>query len=239
MAAKVILLFFMPKIITNMCDSPFIEGVHAGRLVHLAGLDVIGATAGSITRLIADREIELWEGKRIVGAADPEEVILQYQSCITLNKFPQLTSGELSLAHPSLRVISTASKSLPLQDWLIDEHANAFFSIPLQPMGVEEEREVLLGTGCRKELVSTLLLFAEKYRLSLTQDNAQKKRKLGTRALKRIAQRLVKYPQDDDLHTVISRTLLAEFLPPIEKLALLDLLKETNINPAPPTVRFS
>jgi von Willebrand factor A domain-containing protein 8 len=35
-------------------------------LVHLSGLDSIGATAGSLSRLFQDREFELWEGKRMV-----------------------------------------------------------------------------------------------------------------------------------------------------------------------------
>lgn len=55
-------------------SSPLIEGAWKGRLVHLAGLDVLGATAGSLSRLVQDREIELWEGKRIVTEATAEEV---------------------------------------------------------------------------------------------------------------------------------------------------------------------
>ncbi len=50
------------------------QGVWAGRLVHLSGLDTIGATAGSLGRLMQDREIELWEGERLVAQADEEEV---------------------------------------------------------------------------------------------------------------------------------------------------------------------
>jgi von Willebrand factor A domain-containing protein 8 len=43
-------------------------------LVHLSNLDVIGPTAGSIARLLEDREIELWEGKRIVASTTGDEV---------------------------------------------------------------------------------------------------------------------------------------------------------------------
>ena len=48
--------------------------MYAGRLVHLSGVDVLGPTAGSLARLLQDREMELWEGKRIVAQIDPEEV---------------------------------------------------------------------------------------------------------------------------------------------------------------------
>ena len=54
--------------------SPLIEGAWAGRLVHLSGFDVVGATAGSLSRLFQDREIELWEAKRVVSGVDPEGV---------------------------------------------------------------------------------------------------------------------------------------------------------------------
>lgn len=55
--------------------SPLIEGVWNGALVHLEGIDVIGPTAGSFARLVQDREMELWEGTRIVGGAEAEEVL--------------------------------------------------------------------------------------------------------------------------------------------------------------------
>ncbi|KAF5384151.1 hypothetical protein D9615_003188 [Tricholomella constricta] len=199
---------------TTWEPSPLIEGAWAGQLLHLSGLDVIGSTAGSLARLIQDREIELWENKRIVSDASAEE----------------LAAGELTVAHPSFRIISTASKSLPLKDWLSDEHANMFFPIPSQPMDHREEADILRATGCPPSLVETLLSFAGKYRQSMSEDNVLKNRKLGTRTLVRIARRLAMFPQDDDLNTIISRSLLAEFLPAMERMNLDTLLAEANID---------
>lgn len=66
----------------NLFSSPLIQSAWKGRLVHLSSLDVIGSTAGSIARLLQDREIELWEGKRIVASASEEEVqFKQYYWC--------------------------------------------------------------------------------------------------------------------------------------------------------------
>lgn len=141
----------------------------------------------------------------------------------------QILSGELSVAHPSFRLISTASKSLPLKDWLIDEHANMFFPVPSQLMDAEEEAEILLETGCSSIVIKALLSFAENYRQSLSSDTVQKNRKLGTRSLVRIATRLAKFPQDDNLHLIISRSLLAEFLPAMERMTLDALLEEAVI----------
>jgi hypothetical protein len=46
--------------------SPLVQGAWAGRLVHFSGFDILGPTAGAVARLLQDREVELWEGWRIV-----------------------------------------------------------------------------------------------------------------------------------------------------------------------------
>ncbi|OBZ76548.1 von Willebrand factor A domain-containing protein 8 [Grifola frondosa] len=203
---------------TTWEPSPLIEGAWSGRLVHLSGLDVIGSTAGSIARLMQDREVELWETKRIVTQASEEEK----------------ASGELSVTHPSFRIISTASKSLPLKDWLSDEQANMFFPIAAQPMSREEEYSILKQTGCPAEILETLLTFADKYRSGMTSDTVQKNRKLGTRSLVRIARRVARFPGDNDLHSLLSRSILAEFLPATEAMNLDNLFEETGIRKQTP-----
>jgi von Willebrand factor A domain-containing protein 8 len=116
-----------------------------------------------------------------------------------------------------------------LKDWLSDEHANMFFTIPSQPMGAQEESAVLSATGCPQHYVDTLLTFAEKYRSSMSADNVLKNRKLGTRSLVRIARRLALCPWDNDIYYIIQRSLLAEFLPATEKMNLNAILKDSNI----------
>ncbi|KAI0672393.1 AAA domain-containing protein [Trametes maxima] len=198
---------------TSWEPSPLIEGAWQGRLVHLSGMDVIGSTAGSLARLMQDREVELWEKKRIVRRLVDEDQ----------------GSPDLSVAHRSFRVISTASKSLPLKDWLSDEHANMFFPIAAQPMSPSEESHILLQTGCPAPVVNTLLAFADKYRAGMTSDAVQKNRKLGTRSLVRIAHRVARFPADDDLYTLLSRALLAEFLPATETMNLENIFEECGI----------
>ncbi|KAF8878073.1 AAA domain-containing protein [Infundibulicybe gibba] len=204
---------------TTWEPSPLIEGAWAGRLVHLSGLDVIGSTAGSLSRLIQDRETELWENRRMVAEASPEE----------------LSQGELSIAHPSFRIISTSSKSLPVKDWLSDEHANMFFPVPSQPMDADEEFRILSSTGCPSDMARVLIALAEQYRRSISNDNVLKNRKLGTRTLVRIARRLALFPQED-INTIIRRSLLADFLPAMERLNLDNLLEESGIRRKAPEV---
>jgi len=54
--------------------SSLVQGAWAGRLVHFSGLDVLGPTAGAIARLLQDREVELWEGRRIVATLEDDKV---------------------------------------------------------------------------------------------------------------------------------------------------------------------
>lgn len=145
---------------------------------------------------------------------------------------------ELSAPHPAFRVIVTASKSVPLKDWLSDEHANMFFPIASLPMSQAEETFLLQQTGCPLQFVDPLVAFAEKYRASMTSELVQKNRKLGTRALVRIARRLAKYPDAAyaDLHALLSQAVLAEFLPAAERMGLADIFEEMGIQQRTPPV---
>jgi hypothetical protein len=114
-----------------------------------------------------------------------------------------------------------------------------FFSIPNQPMDAAEETAILLATGCPRETVNVLSSFAAKYRQTVSADSIQKNRKLGTRALVRIARRLARFPNGTDLNTLINRSLLAEFLPAVERMDLDATFKEIGIKEEAPLVRYS
>ncbi|EPT01986.1 hypothetical protein FOMPIDRAFT_1119374 [Fomitopsis schrenkii] len=217
---------------TRWEPSLLIEAAWAGKLVRLDGLDTLGSTAGAIARLTQDRECELWEGQRIVRSASEDEI----------------KHDGLSVAHPSFRILATASKSQPLNDWLTAEHANMFFTLPLLSMSRAEERTVLLQTGCLPSTADTLLDFADRYRSRFTGADSgegsalrtQKNRKLGTRALVRICKRMARAPDTEDMRVLLERAVLQEFLPRTEAMSLDELLEGCNIqrksppfNPSP------
>lgn len=112
-----------------------------------------------------------------------------------------------------------------------------FFPVSALPMSQDEETTLLLQTGCAQSFVETLVSFAEKYRSSMTSDLVQKNRKLGTRALVRIARRLAKYPDYADLHMILSRAVLAEFLPAAERMSLDVIFDDIGIKKVTPPVR--
>lgn len=208
---------------TSWEPSPLVQGAWAGRLVHFSGLDVLGPTAGAVARLLQDREVELWEGKRIVASLGHD---------LELTNSPDI---DISVAHPSFRVVSTASRAAPLRDWLSAEHANMFLTLPAQPMGCSEEAALLLRTGCSPANVDVLLGFASTYRTRMApSDGALRVRRLGTRALLRISRRLARFPWDQDTRRMLEGALLTEFLPATEKAGVEELLDDAGIKKISP-----
>ncbi|KAH8990895.1 AAA domain-containing protein [Lactarius hatsudake] len=193
---------------TSWEPSALVQGAWAGRFVHFSGFDVLGPTAGAIARLLQDREVELWEGKRIVASPGDD---------LGLTNSP-----DISVAHPSFRVVSTASRAAPLRDWL-------------SPMGRSEEAALLLRTGCPPSHVDALLGFVGTYRTRMApSDGALRVRRLGTRALLRIARRLARFPWDQDTRKMLERALLTDFLPATERAGVEGLLEDAGIKKTSP-----
>lgn len=202
-----------PAGITSWEPAPLIKGALSGSLIHLEGIDALGPTIGTLSRLLGEREAELWEGKRLVAGEALSEA--------------EKASGLLSQAHPAFRIIATASKASPPKEYLTEELASMFLALPTLAMSSEEEKSILLSTGCSAEIIETLVNFAEKYR-QVNSAPGSKARRLGTGGLARIARRLAVYPEDG-LFTAINRCLLAEFLPVLDKVQLQELLAECKI----------
>ena len=111
-----------------------------------------------------------------------------------------------------------------------------FFPVTSIPMFTDEETQLLLHTGCSFPLVETLIKFADKYRSIMTSDVVQKNRKLGTRALVRIARLLARFESHADLHSIFGRAVLAEFLPAAERMGLDVIFEELSVRKATPPV---
>lgn len=114
-----------------------------------------------------------------------------------------------------------------------------FFPVPAQPMGRSEEAALLLRSGCPLTHVDALLGFAAAYRTHMAPaDGALRVRRLGTRALLRIARRLARFPWDLDVRSMLERALLTDFLPATEKAGVEELLEESGIKKISPAVRM-
>ncbi|SCZ96734.1 BZ3500_MvSof-1268-A1-R1_Chr4-1g06667 [Microbotryum saponariae] len=193
------------------------QGAWEGKLVHLEGIDTIGSTVGSLGRLLMDREAELWEGQRMLGPKPEREEGADKDGAI------------ISRIHPSFRIIATSSKSSPPKEWLTEELSANFIALPSIAMSLEEEKAILLATGCTPAIVDRLEVFARAYRRANAAPGS-KSRRLGTASLVRIATRLSKFP-GEGLFGLLNRTLLSEFLPNTAKEELWALFKDTAIAP--------
>ncbi|KWU41842.1 hypothetical protein RHOSPDRAFT_30334 [Rhodotorula sp. JG-1b] len=193
--------------VTGWEAAPMVLGAKEGRLVWLDGIDTLGPTFNSLSRLLNDREGEMWEGQRL-----------------TLRGETAASSSILDPIHPAFRIITTATKATPPSEWLTEQVAANILALPTIPMPLAEERALLLAVGCPDSLVDDIELFAQRYR-SLTVAMGSKSRRLGTASLVRIAKRLARFPKEN-LRTLFERALLVDFLPNTERAAIADLFEE-------------
>ncbi|KAK4055403.1 hypothetical protein OIO90_003241 [Microbotryomycetes sp. JL221] len=205
------------KGVTRWEPSMLTTAATEGSLVHLESIDTLGPTANSIGRLLHDREAELWEGKRLLRGTGNDNS-------------NDTEKGLLSFVHPSFKIIATPSKSQEPKMYLTEELASNFVALPSVAMSLEEEKQILLATGCAPEHVDVLETFARAYRRQNSVPGS-KSRRLGTASLVRIAKRLASMP-NEDLHALLNRTLLSDFLPQTDRVQLASLFEEVGIKPA-------
>jgi MoxR-like ATPase len=207
---------------TTWEPAPLLRGATEARIVHLAGIDVLGPTLASLARLTQDRELELWSGGRaaLAGSKMPEI------------EGKQVGRGRLTTIDPTFRIIATAAAAR--SDWLNEESSTLFGFVQPSPMTSAEERQVIqVRTGCPPEHLDTLLNFSNKYRSLSNQSGLglAKSRRLGTRALIRMASRLARFPTNTDMYALVSRNLLMDFLPRTTKELVARVLDESGLHP--------
>lgn len=212
---------------TSWEPAPLLRSAFSGKLVHLAGVDVLGPTLGSLARLTQDREVELWSGGR-ASLTDTESKFNPTEQEVRA----LIGTGRTAPMHQSFRIIATAAAPQPA--WLNEEASTLFAFVEGRAMNLPEERAVIQArTQCSESELDKLLEFASAYRALAADPNLhlQKSRRLGTRQLIRVAARLARYA-DADMHALIGRALLLEFLPKTVRSLVLDTMAQYGIYPA-------
>ncbi|SNX86583.1 uncharacterized protein MEPE_05292 [Melanopsichium pennsylvanicum] len=216
---------------TTWEPAPLVRGAMQGKLIHLAGVDVLGPTLGSLSRLLQDRELELWNGARMT---ERDTKALSDQNAATTQELladPAVAPGSIVPIQPAFRVVATASKST---GWL-DEEASTLFAI-CSTRAMEEDEELHIVLSCLGLTEPTsdmkrLFHFVNRYR-SLSADpnlGLAKSRRLGTRQVIRMASRLATWQEDCDVHGLIWRSLLVDFLPITVREVIANLLRECGV----------
>ncbi len=205
--------------------APLLKGALDGKLVHLSGVDTLGPTLGSLSRLAADREVEMWNGNRALLQRSVAPSSKDVEELISPTSSGKVVEG----IHPAFRMVATAAAAKG--DWLDEEAGTLFGFVQPSPMSPAEEREVIAKrTSCAKEELDKLLEFADRYRQLSGDPNLslQKSRRLGTRQLIRIATRMARFPESD-LHNLLTRSLLVDFLPKAVREIVHDVLMQCRI----------
>jgi hypothetical protein len=241
----------MPSLLWKTCSSlrksvsPLLQGAWAGRLVHFSGLDVLGTTAGVVARLLQDREVELWEGRRIVTSLGDD-------GPVRINIFPlsRFLIGRDSESYtrrwttpispsPTRPSVSSTPLHAPRRCAIGSPQSTPICSYPcLRNRCAAPKRPCsCYALDTRPLTWMRFWWFAGAYRTCMVpSDGALRVRWLGTRALLRVARRLARFPWDQDVRRMLERALLTEFLSATEKAGVEELLEDAGIKKISPAV---
>jgi len=199
--------------------SPLVEAALQGRMAVLDGLHrVHRGTLSVLQRLIHDRELQLYDGTRLLGSAKYSE--LREQLGLTEGQMEE--RGILPI-HPAFRVVALAEPPTVGQakgQWLTPETLAMFLFHQMRPLSQAEEGSVLATVaGGGGQVLEDILRATHRLRASQDASLRSIATNLSTRQLLRVARRLARFPSED-AHAAIQKATLARFLPSIAKEAL-------------------
>ena len=235
-------------------DTPLVSALRFGRLAVLDGIHRLPpGTLGVLLRLVADREITLFDGTRFVRY--DRYVRMQTELGFSID---DLTHKRIFAVHPAFRLLATATPPEPLAPWLNAEvmqmfafHAMSLPSPPTStaivvptsssssPSKIEPPRATssssmsiatLLATivpAFPHELCAKLELFAHRTHQLHLDPMIQLEEPVSLRQLIRIAQRSVAFP--DELHASVASACMLRFMPQAKRQAMLDAMRDVGI----------
>ncbi|XP_044576312.1 von Willebrand factor A domain-containing protein 8 [Cotesia glomerata] len=218
-------------------NSPLISAALDGKLAVLDGIHRVHPSILAVLhRLICDREIQLHDGKRLIGSERYDEIKLKYEKTDQ-----QLTASGIFRINPSFRIIAMAEPPdvNTFNHWLNSELLSLFHFHEIRPLQKSEEIHII-KTKYGEPSSSMLKIIELAHTLRSSKDSTLQSLagSLSTRQLLRIAARMSKYPSDNVYETV-QKACLARFLPAVSKQALIDCMKQLGINPVKSNVEES
>ncbi|XP_076454368.1 von Willebrand factor A domain-containing protein 8-like [Babylonia areolata] len=207
--------------------SPLVTAALEGSLAVLDGVHRINQGSFSVLhRLINERELQLFDGTRLLGSdrfeAVKEETGLSDQQLAEKNILP---------IHPSFRIVALAEPPVvgsSKQQWLSPEMLTMFLYHDLRPLSRREEFSVIAKLVPNIPDLGRLFDFVHKLRDSKDGTLTSLAASFSTRQLLRVARRLTNYP-GEDLNAVVHKACLARFLPRLARSALDQTLNDTGI----------
>ena len=208
--------------------SPLLEAALEGRLAVLDGLHrVHRGTLAVLQRLIHDRELQLYDGTRLLEQSKFQ--LIKEENGWSTREMEE--RGVLPI-HPAFRMIALAEPPTVGQakgQWLTPEILSMFTFHEMRPLRQAEESQVLTTvTGASGEAVEDILRIT--HRLRTSEDGALRSiaTNLSTRQLLRLARRLEMY-KDENAYDLINKACLARFLPTLAKESLDKMMEKLGV----------
>nr|XP_055071414.1 von Willebrand factor A domain-containing protein 8 [Misgurnus anguillicaudatus] len=225
--------YTLPNGDTAWRASPLVTAAQEGKLVLLDGIHRVNlGTLAVLSRLLHDRELNLYDGTRL----------LRWDRYQTLKDELQLSDQDLQdrsifPIHPSFRIIALAEPpqvGSTTQQWLGPEVLTMFLFHTIKPLAKAEEMAVLheMIPNVPKEAVEQLLHLTHSLRMSSDPTALSLASSLSTRQLLRICRRLSQYPQESIAHAV-NKACLSRFLPSLARSSLQKSLINCSIEDQP------
>ncbi|XP_031637278.1 von Willebrand factor A domain-containing protein 8 [Contarinia nasturtii] len=219
-----------PKGDTVWRDSPMIRAAKAGTIAVLDGIHRIhNSTISVLHRLIHDREIQLYDGTRLIRHEAYDELLSNGQTK------EELANNGIFRIHPSFRIVALAEPpSVETgKNWLSPEVLSLFLFHEIRNLSKEEEKHIIQSLyGEINESMDKILNLAELLRKSKDPIVRNLSTTLSTRQLLRIAHRMSAYPPNEACaYEIVQQTFLAKFLPSLPRAALENAIKNVSISP--------
>uniref|UniRef100_A0A1A7X2M3 von Willebrand factor A domain-containing protein 8 n=3 Tax=Iconisemion striatum TaxID=60296 RepID=A0A1A7X2M3_9TELE len=231
--------YTLPNGDTAWRPSPLVSAAIQGKLLVLDGIHRVNlGTLAVLSRLLHDRELDLYDGTRLLRwdryQNMKERLQLTDQQMQDRSILPIHQSFRvLALAEPSA-ISTTSSSSSSSQQWLGPELLTMFLYHTVSPMSKSEERDLIQGlihnvpTGAAEQLLDLV------HHLRQTSDPTAQSlaSSLSTRQLLRICKRLSQYPEES-VAQAVHKACLSRFLPSLARAFLEKSLSSCSIQDSP------
>ncbi|XP_074550636.1 von Willebrand factor A domain-containing protein 8 [Halichoeres trimaculatus] len=233
--------YTLPNGDTAWRPSPLVTAAIEGKLLLLDGIHRVNlGTLAVLSRLLHDRELDLYDGTRL----------LRWDRYQTLKEQLQFTDEQLKERsifpiHPSFRVLALAEppvvgaapsggSSKGQQQWLGPELLTMFLYHTVSPLAKAEEMGLIQGLthNVPTEAVEQLLHLTHTLRKTNDPTAQSLASSLSTRQLLRICRRLSQYPEESIAHAV-NKACLSRFLPSLARASLEKSLSNCSIQDTP------
>ncbi|MED6276760.1 hypothetical protein CHARACLAT_006287, partial [Characodon lateralis] len=232
--------YTLPNGDTAWRPSPLVIAAMEGKLLILDGIHRVNlGTLAVLSRLLHDRELDLYDGTRL----------LQWDRYQTLKGQLQFSDQQLQERsifpiHPSFRVLalaeppvvgaSSSSSNRGQQQWLGPELLTMFLYHTVTPLAKSEEMGLIhgLAPNVPKEAAEQLLRLTDSLRRTKDPTAQSLASSLSTRQLLRICRRLSQYPEESIAHAV-NKACLSRFLPSLARASLEKSLTNSSIQDTP------